>query len=210
MSSEAMNELDALILSNIGDLEAAAHRLFFGIQSHVARQMDSLAKEWVAKNKWKGSFDWDEKGMWVAPPDWQLSEDGWLGKYHLFYGDEDSGGYLAKEDLFWLTRACHKGRGQLGFRWTFDTGLGMKPGQWKAFLKSNQKLTVDLAARGFVPENTGYFFRAFEVDSEKLAASMKSGDIMDALAPMRNALDLLAESKSDFDKILKIARQPSK
>lgn len=83
MSSQATNELDALIVSNLGDLDAAAHRLWFEIHSQVASEMDKLAKDWVAKNEWKGDFNWFESGLWVAPPDWESGEDGWLGKFTL-------------------------------------------------------------------------------------------------------------------------------
>ncbi len=209
MSSEATNELDALIVSNLGDLDAAAHRLWHEIQPHVASEMDKLAKEWVAKNQWKGICDWSESGLWVAPPNWESDEDGWLGKFHLLYGEGDTGGdptFKPEEDIFWLTRLCHKSRGQLGFRWCYDGGLAMRPARWKAFLRANPKITEDIAKKGFAVESTGYCFKTFEVDSEILAASIKTGDIQDALTPMQKVLDLLAESKSEFDDMLKLAK----
>jgi hypothetical protein len=206
MSSEATNELDALIVSNLGDLDAAAHRLQFEIQTHVASAMEQLATEWLAKNEWKGVCDWSGEGIWVAPADWESGEDGWLAKFYLDYGEGDTGGIKPEEDIFWLTRLCHKSRGQCGFRWYNDDGLAMTRPQWKAFLKTNSKVTEDISKKGFAAENTGYFFKTFEVDSEKLAASIKTGDIQDALTPMQKVLDLLAESKSAFDDLLKLAK----
>ena len=46
----------------------------------------------------------------------------------------------------------------------------------------------------------------FKVDSETLAASIKTGDIQDPLLPMQKALDMLAASKPEFDKMLKLAK----
>jgi hypothetical protein len=188
---------------------AAAHRLWFEIQPRVAGEMDKLAKEWVTNNEWKGNCDWSEKGLWVAPPNWESDEDGWLGKFHLLYYGEDTGGdptFRAEEDIFWLTRLCHKSRGQLGFRWCYDDGLAMPRAHWKAFLKTNPRVMEDIAKKGFTVESTGYFFKTFEVDSEKLADSIKTGDIQDALTPMQKVLDLLVESKSEFDDMLKLAK----
>jgi hypothetical protein len=60
--------------------------------------------------------------------------------------------------------------------------------------------------KGFVAESTGYFLMNFKVDSETLAASIKTGDIQDPLLPMQKALDMLAASKPEFDKMLKLAK----
>src|ERR1700674_4931248 len=153
MSSEAMNELDALIVSNIGDLDAAAHRLWVEIQPHVAREMNKMAEEWVNKNDWRGVFDWFGSGLWVAPPEWESQEDGWCGKFYLDGGEDDSFGkndFEAEEDIFWLTRFCHKSRGQLGFRWYYDDGLAMRPGRWRAFLRANPEIKEAIAKNGFV------------------------------------------------------------
>jgi hypothetical protein len=103
MSSETTNELNALIVSNVGDLEAAAHRLLFEVQHFVTGEMDKLVKKWVSKNKWKGDCDWSESGLWVAPPNWESDVDGWLGQFHLDFDEENTGGdsdFKADEDIF--------------------------------------------------------------------------------------------------------------
>jgi hypothetical protein len=190
MSSENTNDLDALIIRNLADLDAAVHRLVFEIQPQVEKEINDLGEKWAAKNGWQGVFGWYDDALWVAPPNWDSGEDGWRGKFFLDGGDGDTFGekrWEPEEDMFWLTRLCRKGRGQMGFRWYFDKGLAITPSRWKAFLRANPIFKESIAREGFVAEDKGWFFLKFEVDPDKLATSIQEGDVQAAFQPMQAA-----------------------
>jgi hypothetical protein len=216
MSAEKLDDLDALIIRNLGDLDAASCHLMHKIQPRVEKAIDKFAENWASKHKWKGEFDFSEEGVWIAPPDWQTEEKDWLGTFWLDVGPNDSWDDKPGEDSFWLTRLCQKGRGVLGFRWYREGGIPTTEAKWKKFVRESgntdtptgkKGFVYEIGAKGFACEDSGLFFTDFKIDADKLITAMQDDDFETALEPMQDALDRLAKAKPEFDKMFVPAKK---
>ena len=66
-------ELDRLIVSNFGDLEAAANHIAEELQPSVAEAMDDLLETFFLKGGWAGLANWSDQksaNLWLASDDW--------------------------------------------------------------------------------------------------------------------------------------------
>jgi hypothetical protein len=210
MSTE---KLDALIVRNLSDLDAAARRLRYDIQARVGKAIDEIAEAWTKKHSWDGVFGFDKDTLKVAPRQWKVSnnqgDEEWLGWFELEAGlgdDWDSDDATDSLDFFWLTRLCGAGRGIVGFRWHCGTeALGTTRPKWKKFIQGQiQRINKKT---DFSYEDTGNFFRPIQVETEKLAAAVEGDAIDMALQPIRDALDRLLIAEAEFDAILKSAKK---
>ena len=213
MAAQDTAALDAFIVRNLRDLEAASHRLVHGIQERIGKDMNRLVAEWAHDNDWEGEFDWLEKDIWVAPKNWRNKKE-WLGRFYLDggllnEGAPDSFEWERREDIFWLSRFCQHGRGKIGFRWWSSDGLGTTRSRLKKFLQgeSGRKLATAIVRKGFVWEDQGTFFLEVRLDAGKVADAVEANTISDALVPLERGLKLLASAKPAYDRMLNEARQ---
>jgi hypothetical protein len=211
--SAASDNLDALIVRNLRDLEAATHRFFHHTETRVAKAIDEMVEVWSKTNGWKGQFDWKEEGLWVAPQRWMSdsSDEGdRLAYFELDAGLGDDFDYNENEDVFWLTRLCQQGRGKIGFRWRYGTALGISKPKWKKLIQSDDgKRAERIYKLGFEPEDSGLFFTQIKVETEQLAVGFIEGSLEKALQPIQLGLDRLLTSIPEFDAALKAAKNLS-
>jgi hypothetical protein len=207
MSTE---KLDALIIRNLSDFDAAAIRLGYEIQSKVGKAIDDLAESWAKRHSWEGKFDFDLNELAIAPPEWKWSNpEERLGYFAIEPGvgdDWDDDTQDTCVDYFWLTRLCRAGRGMLGFRWYYGADvIGATKPKWKKFVQGQiQRIEKNTS---FTYEETGRFFRPFRIDVEKLAAAFEEDDIDKALGPLREALDALPDAAQEFSLVLENAKK---
>jgi len=207
-STDTSDELDALIIRNLRDLEGASHRLVHKIEPRVAKAIDGIVKNWASREGWKGEFDFSSDGLWLAPQNWSgkaAAPNGYLARYYLDYGSGDDGKGEPAEDYFWLTRLCCVGKGKMGFRWYFGNELTTKP-KWKKIIQEDANKRVEsIGRKGFEPEDSGYFFTQIKVDAEQIALGAIDNSFDKALQPVRAALDRLLEAKPMFDELMQAA-----
>lgn len=207
MSAE-VEDLDALIIHNLDNLDAAASRLYDVIHQRIGAKINETVAGWANNNKWTGEFDWWKKELWVAPPDWK-SKDGWIGKFFL----DELKGSPEEKDVFWLTELCKKGKGELGFRFYCqlqDGGLGLKKSDWNKLLREHENVVEAISKTGLVPENSGMFFTQVRADSDLLAEAIKDDSFDTALAPFRSALDRILAAREHFEVLLNAGGQLSR
>jgi len=133
MSTE---KLDALIVRNLGDLDAAAKRLAYGIERAVWKAIDDIVENWRARNGWLGASEATADGpIWLAAPEWQQADseadDDVLGYFALEVGPKDEEDSETGLDYFALTRLCRAGNGMYGFRFKKGDALVLKKASWK-------------------------------------------------------------------------------
>jgi hypothetical protein len=208
MSPEKRDDLDALIIRNLGDLDAAADHLWRDLEPRIQTVIVDFIEKWAGKREWKGEYDWAQD-IQIGPPDWK-TEEGWRGCFVLDAGPDDTWNDEPGEDCFWLSRLCQKGRGKLGFRWY--PGILATPGRWKKFVFEKGSLSgkekgfvYEIGKKGFACEEKGRFFMEFKIDADKLIAAIQDDDFVTALQPMQDALDKLAAAKPEFDVMRKLA-----
>jgi hypothetical protein len=204
------DELDALIIRNLCDLDAAAKRLEFDIEGRIGKVIDQIAEAWSQKQGWEGKFDFDlNTNLWVAPAEWKSAEgkadaDAMLGFFALWTGFGDDFDFEVENDYFWLTRLCGAGRGKIGFRWTYGKSLGATRPKWKRFV---QPYVERIRKTAFTyEEGSGLFFMPIRIEVEALAASIVDDTIEVALQPFSAALNRLLAAKPEFDALLQGAK----
>jgi hypothetical protein len=205
MTDHQAEELDALIVQNLHNVDTAAHRLLHFIQPLVAKSLNEIAEKWAKKNKWTGDFDWWESELRLAPAAWGTGDQN-VASFYLAGGPDDDLEYNLEEDVFWLTRFCRKGRGSLGIRWYNGDGLDCTHAKWKKFVQTQSKIVEAISKSGFTPEDTGWFYLDVPIDATTLSQSIREGSVEDALAPFKGALDRLLGARPQFDLLIKAAK----
>lgn len=207
------DEMDALIIKNLGDLDFAAQRLQYHIQTRVGKEIDDIVDEWVEKHGWEGEFEYrHDKDIRLAPKDWKSpsgteAEAVGFGHFELNAGAGDDWDQQ-QNDYFWLTRLCKARGGMIGFRWCRDEGIDATKRKWKDFA---QQWADRIRKMGFIIEESGLFFIPVQIDATVLAGAMIGDTSFEvALRPLSDALDRLLTAKPEFDAMLKSAKKTFK
>lgn len=196
MSEPALN---ALIVSNIKDLDAAAYHLEITLQAEVAAALDAVADRVRGEAGWDGASDWFDDAITIAPKTWRLegeAEGGHKAQFELDHDDDA----LGARDYFWLTKLVGHGHARLGFRWSRSN---VTKARWKKALAQKSEFIEEARKRGFTYfEKDGSFFLPVVIDVHQLAAAFAEETPEQALAPFENAVRALIEAEPFFDRLL--------
>ena len=196
MSEPALN---ALIVSNIKDLDAAAQHLSITLQAEVGAALDAVADRARGEAGWDGESDWYDDGITLAPKTWRLeggADGGHRAEFWLTHDVDE----LGDQDHFWLTQLLGKGHARLGFRWS---RLNVTKARWKKALAQKSEFIEEARKRGFTYfEKDGSFFLPVIIDADQLAAALAEETPEQALAPFETALRTLVEAEPFFDRLL--------
>ncbi len=195
------NELDKLLILNIGDLDEGARR-FELLQNKVADAIDALIQQWAAERGWQSTHAWqDKKDAAVAPAEW-VTGDTWVTWFGLWYRSGDTGEWSDGHDYFWMTRLCAEGRGEIGFRFYQDE---FPKTAWKKFLQTH---ATGFADTRFVFDDEPSLFLPVKVSKETLAKGAEEENFLEALRPVREALDYIHSIVDRFEALLTAMRNP--
>lgn len=194
-------ELDALIVKNIGDLDAAARYLGEDLKPRLGAAMDEVFQTFWRKSDWEGSANWDEDETWIAARDWRDPEGSKGNEFKCkvwLWGVAGQGG---GEDHFWLTYLLGAGVQSLGLQWN-RTNLRNKRA-WRRTVSLQRDIVARLRAHGFEYEEAlGTFLLPVRIDRDELATALQDESPEQALGPLEQALRQLLEAKDDFDALL--------
>lgn len=196
----AQAELNALIVTNLQDLEGAASHLQNVLQVEIGAAIDELIKTLQSDVAWNGECDWNDDGLWVAPKTWLKPEAG-IGDDYLchfsFEHDEDAKNEM---DSFWLSQLVGVGQAKLGFRWSRND---VAKGRWRKAVGQQSDLIAQLRDLGFAyVETNGSFFLPVRVDISTLSRAVADEAPEQALQPLRDAFQRLVDAKPVFDALL--------
>jgi hypothetical protein len=104
-------------------------------------------------------------------------------------------------DYYGLPYLCQAGVGRLGF--TFSQEV-LKQGAWKRFLREHTQILQRLP---FTLKRDSTLFLPVHVPAEKLATALREEAIVDALEPIRSALETLKAAKDKLDMLLGAAER---
>lgn len=188
-------ELDRLIIENLEDLDAVAHRIDI-IENLIWKHLGDTGRRWAVEQGWRSSLPDEE--LWVAPRHWQArGRDVW---FELGWGPDDEGSGDQGSLRFDLARLAGVGRGRLCL-WLDWRGPGIGP--WKtaagARLNDFRNAGFHLSDGRLVP------YMDCTPNPALVAQGLIDGDLSQAYAPVLQALDAAAAAVPTLDLILKKA-----
>jgi hypothetical protein len=189
-------ELDQLLIDNLSDLDTAAKRIE-DIGNEVFRQLRQENDEWSTGQGWRGVST--DTSLLTGPLDWEAEgeKEAW---FYLSGGPGDPETGEGDWPYFWLTRYLGVGNGQLCL-WLNQKVTGHR--KWKPLARSSAEA---LASSGFHLSDAGNFYLPCSLDPAAIGSALGEGDLSDAMAPFRAALDRAAEAKPHFDALFDKAR----
>ncbi len=197
----AQPDLNALIVANIVDLDAAAFHLDNRLQHEIGEALDDVSAKRIGELGWEGVTDWNDDAIWAAPKEWRKSDGSPGDEYACQFSFEASSTADGEADYFWLTQLVGMGRATLGFRWARND---ISKARWRKAVGQQTDLIGDIRGLGFVyGEKDGSFFLPVVIDPTKLSSALMEESPEQALEqPLADAFSLLVRSKALFDSLL--------
>jgi hypothetical protein len=209
---DAAQDMDALIVRHLTDIESASKRIKDDIENNVWKALDDIVEPWLGEVQfltYKAYYGSNEYSIY-APNNWRIPDsddkDKFFGSFWI-----DAFDYAKNEigwnNEFWLPQLCGLGVGPTGICWGADySNFNMTKSGWKTFLVPH---VSRIREHGFnYVQKEGTFFLPFTVDSEALAVAIEGNNIEDALlGPLSKALQVIKKAKPDFDSLIEDAKK---
>lgn len=186
------SELNALIVRNIGDLEAAFERIESDIDPFLNNESWKTLKSALEKAEYffEDSKKSDER--WFAPRSWlDADEDSdpwfklWVCDSGVFYSSIAS--YIAPKS----------NRDAIGIQWRCDC-LYLR--DYKRILIDHAKDLEKIEQAGFHRDGIDIYF-PISFDADKLAEGFKEGNFSEALSPIAKAAEALELAMPAFQRL---------
>jgi hypothetical protein len=206
-------EMDALIVRHLKDIESASNRLNIEIQKNVGDAIDRIVKEWAGEKKWysTGCVNNEETYLALAPTNWLLPDkeerdEKFYGWFWIDAFDNAGNETGLWNNEFWLTQLCGLGAGPLGICWGGEHGnFNTTNARWKAFLAPRVADFNNKYGFKYV-QRDGVFYLPFTIDQEALATAIAGDNIEDALGPLTAALEIIGKAEDDSNSLLNAAK----
>ncbi len=186
------NELDALIVTNISDLEAAIHRVSEKIDPRVNSEAWEILQRALSHADYHFEGDDDLDDAWFAPRAWLDKE-----------GDSDPWFALNARDgsalETWL--ACYVAPGTereaIGIQWYYNN---LYARDYNAILESHLNELQLIEQAGFHRDDKSIYL-PISFDSAEFAEGFRQGDLTEALAPVAAAAEALEQARPSFQRL---------
>lgn len=201
-------QLDALIVRNIGDVEAAHSRAIDEIDQRIWNEMSATVELAVqAKDGWLGHFSVADIHV-DADVNFYASE--WrdnANKVRFWFQLEEITGPDGEAPASWVAKAVGDNQqgAFLGLVFDQDVFEGRTRPLLKV-MKENHKLRENLANLGF-GEKDNRIYLPVKLDQEILAQAFAEDIFDEALAPLSKAITKIVDSRTFFDQLVACMRE---
>lgn len=186
------NELDAMIATNIGDLEAAIDRVHQKIDPRMNLEAWQTLKQALDHADYHFKDDDDPDTAWFAPRSWLDSE-----------GDSDPWFELNARDgsdlETWL--ACFVApkteREAIGIQWHYNN---LYARDYNAILETHLDELRLIEQAGFHRDGKSIYL-PISFDAAEFAEGFRQGDLTEALAPVAAAAEALEKARPSFQRL---------
>lgn len=186
------SELNALIASNIGDLEAALVRTREIMDPHLNAEAWNMLKHALQGDEYHFEDEEDLDESWFVPASW-LDQD----------GDSDPWFRLSARDgsRFETWLACfvapRSDREAIGIQW-YHQSLYVR--DYKAILLAHSAELLEIEQAGFHRDGSDIYLPIL-FDATKFTEGFKEGDLTEALAPIMSAAEALEKALPSFQSL---------
>lgn len=185
-------ELDALIASNIGDLEAALARVEEKIDPKLNAEAWKTLKQALHAAEYHFEDDDNPNDAWFVPTSW-LDKGGDSDPW--FRLNARNGSTLQT----WL--ACYVAprseREAIGIQW-YNSSLYVR--DYKAVLEAHVEELQQIELSGFRRDGNDIYL-PITFDASKLAEGFREGNLNEALAPIATAAEALEKARPSFQRL---------
>lgn len=203
-------ELDALLVHSIGDLEAAMTRVNTTIDPELWKQVSSRLNADAPALGWTVVMD-EEHVDWLAPTDWITTVEDDPDSSFWFRFVSLPGPSEADDSGDWTDLAAFVGGSahgnHMGLLLQQDV---LKPAKWKKHLRTQGELLDELREGGFSTNlEQGAVAHEVRISPEALSQAFGSEDFDAALEPLGTALKAAAALRPIFDRLIAIVPTPA-
>lgn len=192
-------ELNALIVANIQDLDAAAHHLDQELQHLIADAIDERLGDLIKEAAWHGEPGWNDETAWTAPKAWHRPDRG-EDEYSAYFEFDVDDRKLGERDAYRLTQLVGKGHARVGFRWAQQP---MRNAAWAKIVGESSADIQAVRDYGFqYRERDGTFFLPIVVHPGELASALADEEISRALGSFAKAFEIMQASVPVFDRLM--------
>lgn len=192
----AERELDALIVGNIGDLEASIKRAKEDIDERLNSAAWEELKRALGEDQWYFEDGEDPGDAWFAPRSWLVEDDD---------GDVDADPWFRLKPLdgkreydTWVAHyvAPRTNRQQIAIVWCWHR---FYVSDYKAAAEEAQQDIQAIVDLGFLQDGRELFL-PLNFDVNAMVEGFREGDLVQALVPICNGAETLVGASSHFSK----------
>jgi hypothetical protein len=184
----ANKELDALVIRNIADIEAAMNHAKMEVGPRIWQQVAQVVQELCDVEAWVAVSDVANDDLWFAHRSW-LMADQRKHKADFWIGLDERLSETGEDENSWLAAFVANGpNGATMAFWLNQRILGA--GAWKKLVKANDALVAELRGLGFSidDDDDRRLYLPVVLDRELLARSFETEDFDEVMEPARIAV----------------------
>lgn len=193
--------IGAVIVRHIDELEAALRYAHNSMRPMLAKAVAAVMEDKRLALSWAGEVvpDFDET-LWLAPEEWRIVGDPDDNEFYLSFSLETTPSIDGSEPETWV--GIISGFADAGIKFTFGTdALGQR--EWKALLKTQGSLLVELVDRGFrCDQKTGDLELTIPIARDALAMGFEEDTLEAALSPLGQAIDRIDAARPILDRLV--------
>lgn len=195
-------------MRHIDELEAALRYAHNTMRPMLAKAVAAVMEERRLALSWAGEAVPDfEENLWLAPEEWRIAGDPEDDDFYLSFSLETTPSIDGSEPETWA--GIIAGFAGAGIKFAFGTdALGQR--EWKAMLKAQGSLLVDLVDKGFrCDPKTGDLELTIPIARDALAMGFEEDTLEAALAPLGQAIDRIDAARPILDRLVAAIRATS-
>lgn len=195
--------LDALLIRNVGDIEAAMTRIGEELDPRLWREIEARLEATAASCGWATHPTAAKDGYWHAPSAWMTVDDGDPDSPFYFMLSHQAGaaGVEDYSDLAALVGASPHGN-RIALSFEQDP---LSPAKWKKLLRGDADALARLRDGGFVTDlEHGAIAFDITLDPDLLATAFSQNDFDQVLEPLDRALEAAAKLQPVFERLIAI------
>lgn len=192
--------LAALIVRNIGDIEAALSTAQNQLDKRFFDEVEQ-ATQASSDQIWNVKYDRDEDDVRLTKQDWPSGED---EDFCLQFGE--LAGANGETEWTWIATSTGSGPNGATFALIFKQ-KSVTEARLKQLLSNHPELTTRLRERGFKRDESGkQLFTPITIDREALAQAFEKDDFDVALEPIQTAVKTASAAVKELDELVRLIR----
>lgn len=201
MADDDIIRAGAIILKDLALFNQTAVFFEGQVDPVIRNAVGELVQVWIRVMNWKGETDVSDEfeALWICPSNWEEDEDKPFAKFRFGYEDGVDTNSYEIADLFGV------GESKFGFRFQPEYSWFGGKSAWNTAAKTMTDQIQKISNTGWIYEEKGVFFLPAVMDSTFLVTAWENEDWSDALSPLTEALNKIAEDMKLFETIIRKA-----